>query len=1493
MNSVFRLVWNTSNACWQAVAETARGRHKNTTKTGVSTCTLILLNIARFNFKPLALSLAIGLFGASVYAEPTGGQVTAGAGMINQAGTVTTINQQTQNMAIDWHSFNVRANEAVNFNQPNASAIALNRVTGTESSSIMGSLTANGKVFILNPNGVLFGAGAEVNVGGLVASTLNLSNENFMAGNFNFTGNGIGNVVNHGNINIANGGTLAFIAPVVKNNGTIVANNGRVLLAAADDVTLTLQDGNMVSYTLNKGSVQSMIDSGGLIQANGGHVIITTKGLDALSKSAINQTGIIEAQTVNNNNGVIELLGDMEIGTLNVAGTLDASAPIAGDGGLVETSAADVNIADDINVTTKAENGETGTWLIDPVDFTVAATGGDITGSALANNLNNNNVTIQSFAGANGSNGDININEFVEWSAATTLTLNAYNDINFNKSISASNPNGKLALEYGQGAAAEGNTSTYNINAAIGLQAGFNFSTKQGSDGVTSVYKVIKFLGSETATSGFTLQSIRSDPSANYALGSSISASTTAGWNNGLGFDPIDGFTGKFDGLGHNISNLTINRPTEISVGLFGDINGATIKNVSLFQPTITGGASVGALVGIANGASIIDNSHTILGEVYGDVVVGGLIGLNEGNVVDSSATTNAGGIQSVGGLVGRNEGQITNSYAMGDISGNNAVGGLVGFTLVTGSIDNSYATGNVNGGSTVGGLIGQAQGVGSINNTYATGSVYAIQGGAGGLVGFNEVNISNSYASGNVASDFGTMVGGLVGYSDSGNKVVNISNVYATGDVIGRDEVGGLLGSSGINTSISYAYATGRVSHSSGNGLFYVGGLVGANFTDFPIERSFWDMQTSDQIISSGGPGDNAILGGIGKTTAEMQQQATYTGWDFNNVWRIQEGSSYPLLRALTQGTIIIDPTKPNLGITAPNVSKIYDGIAVNTVADLSGLTGWNGGATASGLLGSDSIADASIFSGTLRYDGTWQGAVNAGDYSIVPAGLSSQKYVIDYINGNLKINPKEIEVGTLGISADNKTKIYGEADPAFTWQLNQGQLIGTDTITGSLTRESGEDVRMGGYSITQGSLTAGSNYTINFTDGVLTIDPRPLILQAQDTSMYFGDFKPTRTSVISVPINGASGLVNNDLVNDIDFNFSGIASFSDVDTKHTITISNAKVLNGAKDVTSNYDIQYQSAELTVEPDTYKNFGYWKDDGLTNAEYNRLLRYEDVISSDVKRDLDIAYSAYVDGGVPQGLQTVYNSKETNSGFFARAYLNTEDGKIYIAFRGSENPLTNANDWVNNYVQWRGGLSPQYIEALEFTKEIQALWPHYEIKLTGHSLGGGLAMYVAGWTGLNATTFNAAKLNNTLVLNIETREGYTALFNVDNYVFDNELVQSFNDQYIGSLHLINVGTEGSIGDHLRPHIYNVISSIAQNASSKLQADFLPGFNTANSTPKTLEPIAAINTEFSTAFNNAPSTQANYWGLNLPDLQTSVATIVSGGVNLPDDMLEDQ
>lgn len=768
MNHIYNIVWNQATACYQVVTEIARGPSKSNKKSTVA-----------------ALGAVLGITSLPAFAGPTGGQVTAGSATIAQSGTATTINQTSAKAAIDWTQFSVGANESVRFNQPNASAITLNRVTGAEPSSIMGSISANGQVFILNPNGVLFGAGAQVNVGSLTASTLRLDNANFMAGNYKFAGNGSGSVINNGTIAIAPGGTLAFMAPVVQNTGTLSAPSGSVLLAAAQGVTLTLQaDGGLVAYTLDAGSAQALVDNGGLIEVGSGHVVLTAKGIDAMSKAVVNHSGLIEAQTVGSKNGVIELLGDMQSGTVNVSGKLDASAPNAdgkgGDGGFIETSAATVQVAETAQITTAAVAGKAGNWLIDPLDITINSG----VASAISNSLASGNVTISTFSAEATGNGDIFVNSAVNWSA-NKFTLNAGRNININANLDASGT-AKLILEYGQ-ATTTGAGSDYVLGtgARVNLPAGQNFSTLQGSAGVVKNYTVITDLGAAGSTTGTDLQGMNGNLAGNYVMGADIDAAPTSGWNGGAGFNSIGKsaphYTGTFSGLGHEVSNLYINR-TDSLVGMFGAIYGEA-RNVGIINANIT---AAGAHAGI-------------------------LVGTNQGSVSHTYSTgtiKNIIGIGSTGGLIGSAgvPATMNNIYSSASVEANHAAGGLVGFHF--GIIEDSYATGKV------------------FNNTYA----------AGGLVGLSNGVVSSS---------------------------------YSTGEVVGTGSKGGLIGAAGRDRPAT-------------------------------TTNSYWDTTTSKLAASAGG---------TGKTTAQMQQQATYAGWDFVNTWIVLPDNSYPTLRNNPLRVAVVTP--------------------------------------------------------------------------------------------------------------------------------------------------------------------------------------------------------------------------------------------------------------------------------------------------------------------------------------------------------------------------------------------------------------------------------------------------------------------------------------------------------------------------------------------------------------------------------------------------------
>jgi len=291
------------------------------------------------------LAFAVMLaFGTGARALPTGGAVAAGGATISTAANAMTVSQSTQNVAINWQGFSIGQGQSVQFVQPSSSAVALNRVLGPDPSSILGSLSANGKVFLVNPNGILFGPGAQVNVGGLVASTRNITDADFMAGRHKFAGAGGGDVVNQGSISAA-GGQVALLGANVSNDGVIVANMGSVALVAGHAMTLDLAGDGLLSVSVNEGAVNALVRNGGLIRANGGNVLLTAQAAGTLLRTTVNNTGIIEAQSIDNRNGTIRLLGDMPSGTVSIGGTLDVSGRGAGEtGGSVTATAHHVGL---------------------------------------------------------------------------------------------------------------------------------------------------------------------------------------------------------------------------------------------------------------------------------------------------------------------------------------------------------------------------------------------------------------------------------------------------------------------------------------------------------------------------------------------------------------------------------------------------------------------------------------------------------------------------------------------------------------------------------------------------------------------------------------------------------------------------------------------------------------------------------------------------------------------------------------------------------------------------------------------------------------------------------------------------------------------------------------------------------------------------------------------------------------------------------------------
>ena len=241
---------------------------------------------------PLGLSLRAALLAGTMLSAPVafgqklpqGGQVVGGAATIAKpTANQMVINQSTQRAAINWQSFNIGAGNSVQFVQPSSSAIALNRVVGmTGSTQILGTLTANGQVFIVNPQGVVFGRGAVVNTGALLATTRDIDPTAFMLGSDKITlsggSKGTGVVRNAGSITTQPGGYVVLAGDRVSNRGTINTPGGSTVLAAGDQATVSLSNGQMVNVTLNAAVAKATVKNGGVIQAAGGKVVLSANG---------------------------------------------------------------------------------------------------------------------------------------------------------------------------------------------------------------------------------------------------------------------------------------------------------------------------------------------------------------------------------------------------------------------------------------------------------------------------------------------------------------------------------------------------------------------------------------------------------------------------------------------------------------------------------------------------------------------------------------------------------------------------------------------------------------------------------------------------------------------------------------------------------------------------------------------------------------------------------------------------------------------------------------------------------------------------------------------------------------------------------------------------------------------------------------------------------------------------------------------------------------
>ncbi len=348
MNKIYRVLWNFSHQCFVAVSELAHSAGRATRNGAAASIT------RRHALLPLATGILVAFgFVAQAAQLPTGGQIVAGNGSIAHSGDTLTITQNSSKLVTNWQSFSIGRDGTVRFVQPSADSVALNRVLGPDVSVIQGALKANGHVFLINPNGVLFTPTARVDAAGMVASTLRLSTDDFLAGNYSFEGDSQASVNNQGHIEATHGGSIALVAAHIVNDGTLQAPGGQVLLGAGSKVALDL--GGPVKLEVTQGALDALISNGGAIRADGGTVLLTARAAQDLATTVINHTGVIEARSMGaGHNGTLVLLGEQ--GTTQVAGTIDVSSA-TDKGGKAIVTGERVLVSDGALVDARGANG--------------------------------------------------------------------------------------------------------------------------------------------------------------------------------------------------------------------------------------------------------------------------------------------------------------------------------------------------------------------------------------------------------------------------------------------------------------------------------------------------------------------------------------------------------------------------------------------------------------------------------------------------------------------------------------------------------------------------------------------------------------------------------------------------------------------------------------------------------------------------------------------------------------------------------------------------------------------------------------------------------------------------------------------------------------------------------------------------------------------------------------------------------------------------------
>lgn len=870
LNHTYRLVWSHLRQALVPVAEgtSSQGKQSRTAKRALGIVGGSLL---------LAGTPAL----AATASLPSGGTVAGGEGSIADDGTHMTITQTSDRLAVNWDSFSVGSGNSVTFDQPSASAVALNRVLGSSVSTIQGAINANGQVFLVNPNGVTFSSTAQVNVGGLVASTLDISVDDFMAGNYTFAGDSTATVSNAGKINAA-GGTIALIAAKVTNvdGGELSAEGGDVFLAAGSRVALDL--GGPVTLEVQSSVLDALVEQGGAIYAGGGRVYLTAKAAGDVAATVINQTGVIEATSLaTGESGEIVLLGNG--GKVAVGGTLDASAGEGLAAGSVSITANGSNANVDINAATVqagdvsiygyAESGDgvslTGSSVVAQGDGNLTISGKHSEYNSAGNGVTLTNTTLRNETGALSVYGE------ARYSSSTGISIDSASQV-----LSSA---GEIVIE-GHNYASY-NPTALSLDGQVGAAAGSAVTDSSADVALLANNLSVGSNALLTSTGTLTISratygtmAIDSDyyPTSYFNVPASlIEGSQIAGFSEiVLGGESVytlyvnDALTLPRDAQLLSAGSVYIANDVttahDLAIGHSGSYGtGYDYQVYRGHSVSFTDPANQTFRLGAWNDLDSYDYTLIATDEQLRDVVTGDLSGRYAlADDIDMSAITDFAAIGSdtgafsgtfVGlgntvsgltlsaaadnqGLFGVTDGALIRNLEVADfdVTGLDHVAALVGQARNSRLYANRVEGGTVNGVNAVGGMVGLA--VGSTIDTRGSdwyvkndgGTVNASGNAVGNLVGqMDGGQLYQAGSSGIVnATGQGTRdIGGLVGLVEGEASLSSLESSATLNTVDGQTNIGGLVGRA-EDAMLSSVSASGTVNAAANQQA--IGGLVG-----------------------------------------------------------------------------------------------------------------------------------------------------------------------------------------------------------------------------------------------------------------------------------------------------------------------------------------------------------------------------------------------------------------------------------------------------------------------------------------------------------------------------------------------------------------------------------------------------------------------------------------------------------------------------------------